>query len=95
MPYPYKAMLAFCSDLDETTDRHVYWEIMRFLNTMEETSVGGRVWGWKFGHELLTSESFFKMTSDDFFPNHTEQVLLHQRVDVALVDGLHEFSHAL
>lgn len=50
---------------------------------------------WKFGHELLPNESFFKMTSDDFFANHAEQVLLHQRVDVALVDGLHEFSQAL
>jgi hypothetical protein len=23
-PYPYRAMLAICSDLDETPDRHVY-----------------------------------------------------------------------
>ena len=40
MPYPYRAMLAICSDLDETPDRHVYWEIMRFLNTTEATAMG-------------------------------------------------------
>ncbi|NLZ06742.1 MAG: hypothetical protein GXY19_16375 [Phycisphaerae bacterium] len=39
-PYPYRAMLAICSDLDDTPDRHVYWEIMRFLNTTDETSMG-------------------------------------------------------
>jgi hypothetical protein len=39
LPYPYWAMLAICSDLDETPDRHVYWRIMRFLNTTEETAM--------------------------------------------------------
>jgi hypothetical protein len=50
---------------------------------------------WKFNHELLPNESFFKITSDDFFAYHAEKVLLHQKVDVALIDGLHEFSQAL
>jgi len=40
MPYPYRGMLAICSDLDETPDRNVYWEIMRFLNTTEKTAMG-------------------------------------------------------
>jgi hypothetical protein len=40
VPHPYKAMLAICSDLDETPDRRTYWEIMRFLNTREPTSMG-------------------------------------------------------
>lgn len=39
MPYPYRGMLAICSDLDETPDRSVYWEIMRFLNTTEKTAM--------------------------------------------------------
>ena len=26
LPYPYRAMLAICSDLDETPNRSVYWE---------------------------------------------------------------------
>ena len=40
IPYPYRAMLAICSDLDETTDRHAYMEIMRYLNTTGQTSMG-------------------------------------------------------
>lgn len=39
-PYPYKAMLAICSDLDNTYDFHTYWEIARFLNTTQMTSMG-------------------------------------------------------
>ena len=40
MPYPYRAMLAICSDLDEKPDRRAYWEIMRFLNTKEAMAMG-------------------------------------------------------
>jgi hypothetical protein len=40
IPYPYRAILAICSDLDETPDRDVYWEITRFLNTTESTPMG-------------------------------------------------------
>lgn len=39
-PHPYRAMLAICSDLDETPDAETYFELMRFLNTQEETSMG-------------------------------------------------------
>ncbi len=39
-PYPYRAMLAICSDLDGTPGRHAYREIMRFLNTTEMTAMG-------------------------------------------------------
>jgi len=33
IPYPYRAMLAICSDLDETPDLDTYLETLRFLNT--------------------------------------------------------------
>jgi len=39
-PYPYRSMLAICSDLDGTPNKHVYMEIMRFLNTAETTAMG-------------------------------------------------------
>lgn len=39
-PYPYRAMLAICSDLDETSDQDVYYELMCFLNTSKSTSMG-------------------------------------------------------
>ena len=53
IPYPYKAMLAICSDLDGTSDRRVYWEweIMRFLNTTEMSSMGRGV-GLEVGNSI-------------------------------------------
>ena len=39
-PWPFRAMLAVCSDLDETPDDGVYLEIARFLNSTETTSMG-------------------------------------------------------
>ena len=33
VPYPYRAMLAICSDLDETCDFDTYVESLRFLNS--------------------------------------------------------------
>src|SRR4029434_5035646 len=39
-PYAYRAILAICSDLDETSDRDIYYELMRFLNTDKSTSMG-------------------------------------------------------
>jgi hypothetical protein len=51
-------MLAIRSDLDGTPDRHVYWEIMRFLNTTETTAMGPGV-----GLEVGNS-TFFDMPPD-------------------------------
>lgn len=45
--------------------------------------------------ELRDGEEFFEMTSDDFFAVAAPQVLAGIRIDVALIDGLHEFRHAL
>jgi len=50
-PYPYRAMLAICSDLDETPDAETYFELMRFLNTTEETSMGPGV-GLEVGNSM-------------------------------------------
>ncbi|MGH9237795.1 MAG: hypothetical protein ACRD3G_07115 [Vicinamibacterales bacterium] len=40
MPYPYRAMLAICSDLDETCDLDTYVETLRFLNTTSARRYG-------------------------------------------------------
>src|SRR5437879_4067835 len=50
-PYPYRAMMAICSDLDETPNRTTYLEMMRFLNTTEQTSLGQGV-GLEAGNSL-------------------------------------------
>lgn len=48
-----------------------------------------------FGDTLLPGESFFKMTSDTFFAEYADLVLQLGEIDVAFVDGLHEFPQAL
>src|SRR3989442_15153159 len=50
-PYPYQAALAICSDLDETPDAETYFELMRFLNTTEDTSMGPGV-GLEVGNSI-------------------------------------------
>lgn len=44
---------------------------------------------------LLPGEEFHEMTSDDFFAQVADRALGGARIDVALIDGLHEFRHAL
>jgi len=50
-PWPYRAALAICSDLDETPDLDVYLESMRFLNTTRATRMGPGI-GLEVGNSL-------------------------------------------
>lgn len=59
-PHPYRAALAICSDLDETPDRQVYFESMRYLNTSQSTSMGPGV-DLEIGNTL-----YFDMPPDQF-----------------------------
>jgi len=46
-------------------------------------------------HSLRPGETFYELTSDEFFALHAEDVLGGKSVDVGLIDGLHEFKQAL
>jgi hypothetical protein len=59
-PHPYRAMVAICSDLDETPNWRVYGEIMRFLNTTESTPMGPGV-GLEVGNSI-----YFMMPPDQY-----------------------------
>jgi hypothetical protein len=50
-PWPFRAMLAICSDLDETPDSRTYFEIARFLNSTEATAMGPGV-GLEVGNTM-------------------------------------------
>lgn len=39
-PYPFRAMMSICSDLDETPDEAAYLETARFLNGTKATAMG-------------------------------------------------------
>ena len=49
----------------------------------------------QFGDSLKEGEYFFKEESDTFFIKNADEVYKEEKIDVALVDGLHEFTQAL
>ncbi len=59
-PWPYRAMLALCSDLDETPHARTYFETARFLNTTEPTAMGPGV-GLEVGNSI-----YFDMPAGQF-----------------------------
>lgn len=67
-PYPYSAMLAICSDLDETPGHDEYVEISRFLNTLEQTRIGKGL-GLEVGNTM-----YFDMAPGEYsFWNSTDE----------------------
>ena len=67
LPFRTSAMLAICSDLDETPDADLYYECMRFLNTTEHTRLGRGV-GLEVGNSIYFDAmpgQFGYWTTDD------------------------------
>lgn len=54
-PFPFRALLAISSDLDDTPDWKHYFELIRFLNTDEKT-IFGRGVNLEFANSLLFNE---------------------------------------
>ena len=89
LPYPYRAMLAICSDLDETPDQHVYWEIMRFLNTTETTTMGPGV-GLEVGNSI-----YFDMPPGQFAYWNTDdggREMVRALIQSGHIDCLHSYG---
>lgn len=82
-------MLAICSDLDETPDAETYFELMRFLNTSEETSMGTGV-GLEVGNTI-----YFDMPPGHFsYWNTTEanREKIRALIRSGHIDCLHSFG---
>lgn len=89
LPYPYRAMLAICSDLDETPDRQVYWEIARFLNTTSTTSMGPGV-GLEVGNSI-----YFDMPPEQFAYWNTDdggRAMIRDLIRSGHIDCLHSYG---
>jgi hypothetical protein len=88
-PYPYRAMLAICSDLDETPDRDVYWEIARYLNSGDATPMGP-------GVELEVGNSiYFDMAPDQFAYWNTDdkgRAMVRELVRSGHIDCIHSYG---
>ena len=88
-PYPYSAMLAICSDLDETPNKDIYFETARYLNTTEETSLGKGV-GLEVGNTI-----YFDMPEHNFSYTNTDddgRQKIHQLIESGHIDCLHSFG---
>jgi hypothetical protein len=85
-------MLAICSDLDGTPDRHVYWEIMRFLNTTQSTSMGPGV-GLEVGNSI-----HFRAIPPQFSYWDTDDVgreMVRSLIHSGHIDCLHSFGERI
>ena len=88
-PYPYRAILAICSDLDETPDRHVYAETARYLNTTVDTAMGPGV-GLEVGNTI-----YFDMPPDQFAYWNTDDAgrgMIRDLIRSGHVDCFHSFG---
>jgi hypothetical protein len=88
-PYPYRAMLAICSDLDETPDAETYFALSRFLNTTQETAVGPGV-GIEAGNSI-----YFDMPPGQFSywnASDLDRGRLRTAIRSGHIDCLHSFG---
>ncbi len=88
-PQGCSAMLAVCSDLDQTPDARTYLDIARFLNTRELTALGPGV-GLEVGNSV-----YFDMPPDQFAWHTTDDAgrqMLCALMASGHVDVLHSFG---
>jgi hypothetical protein len=88
-PYPYKAMVAICSDLDGTPDRDHYLNIVRFLNTEDETPAGKGV-GLEVGNTI-----YFDMPDNQFAYWNTDDLgreIVRKLIHSGHIDCFHSFG---
>jgi len=91
-PYPYRCMLAICSDLDGTADRRAYLEIVRFLNTEETTPMGPGV-GLEVGNSIhfrAKARRFSYWDTDD-----TGREMVRTLIRSGHIDCLHSFGELI
>lgn len=89
MPASYQSVLAICSDLDETPDADTYFELMRFLNTTEDTSMGPGV-GLEVGNSIyfdMAPGHFSYWNADE---KHREKI--RALIRSGHIDCLHSFG---
>jgi hypothetical protein len=88
-PYPYRAALAVCSDLDETPDARAYVEMVRFLNTTDDTALGPGA-GLEVGNSI-----YFDMPAEQFAYWNTDdrgRASVRALIQSGYIDCLHSFG---
>jgi hypothetical protein len=91
-PYPFLASLAICSDIDQTRTSEEFFEIQRFLNTKESTSMG-------IGVGLEIANSFYFLDDEGefayFMENERDQRQIIDLIHSGYVDCLHSYGDAI
>jgi effector-binding domain-containing protein len=88
-PYPYKAMLSICSDLDETPNTDTYFNISQYLNTDQITPIGEGV-SLEVGNTI-----YFDMPKGQFSYCNTDnngRDRIHKLIRSGHIDVIHSFG---
>jgi len=88
-PYPYKAAIAICSDIDETKTTEEFLEIQRFLNTKDSTSMGTGI-----GLEIGNSFYFYDKDGEFSYFSHDEHAksVIIDLIRAGYIDCLHSYG---
>jgi len=89
IPYPYKAHMAICSDLDETYSKQIYFETMRFLNSPSNTVMGKGV-DLEVGNTI-----YFKMPEEQFSYYNTDddgREEIKRHIKSGHIDCIHSYG---
>lgn len=88
-PYPFKAAMAICSDIDETKTTDEFLEIQRFLNTKDTTSMGKGI-----GLEIGNSVYFYDKDGEFSYFSHDEcaKRVIISLIRAGYIDCLHSYG---
>ena len=89
IPYPYRAMLAICSDLDETPSPQTYFLTSQYLNSNESTQFGDGL-----GLEIGNTIYFYMEKSEFSYWNATddERAKVRALIQSGHIDAIHSFG---
>jgi len=90
-PYPYRAALTICSDIDQTQTCAEFMEIQRFLNTKQLTTVGEGV-----GLEIGNSFYFYDQKQEFSFFTHNALArhIIIDMIHAGYIDCIHSYGDA-
>lgn len=89
-PYPFRAALTLCSDIDGTKTAEKFIAIQKFLNTEQNTEFGP-------GLGLEIGNSFFPATRDDTFSylssRPDDRAIIKDFIKAGYIDCLHSYGY--
>jgi len=91
LPYPFKAALTICSDIDSTNTLEEFLTIQEFLNTKNQTIIGE-------GLGLEIGNSFYPVREDGKFAfisqNSPDREVITDLIKLGYIDTIHSFNDA-